>query len=50
MIKSRETRRAEHVAGIGIREIYTGFLWEYQKERDHYEDLNVGGRIILKLM
>jgi hypothetical protein len=25
-----------------------GFLWESQKERDHYDDLNVGGRIIFK--
>jgi hypothetical protein len=24
--------------------------WEYQKERDHQEDLDVGGRIILKLI
>jgi hypothetical protein len=26
----------------------TGFWWENQKERDQYEDLNIGGRIILK--
>jgi hypothetical protein len=25
-----------------------GFLWESQKERDHWEDLEVGGYIILK--
>jgi hypothetical protein len=24
------------------------FLWESQKERDHKEDLDMGGRIILK--
>jgi hypothetical protein len=24
------------------------FWWERQKERDHYEDLFVGGRIILR--
>jgi hypothetical protein len=24
-----------------------GFWWENQKERDHYEDLDMGGRIIL---
>jgi hypothetical protein len=25
-----------------------GFLWEKQKERDHWEDLDTCGRIILK--
>jgi hypothetical protein len=24
------------------------FLWESQKERDHWEEIDVGGRIILK--
>jgi hypothetical protein len=28
--------------------IYIGFWWESQKERDHYEDLDIGGRIILE--
>jgi hypothetical protein len=27
---------------------YIGFLWKSQKERDHEEDLLVGGRIILR--
>jgi hypothetical protein len=27
-----------------------GFCWESQKERVHYKDLDVGGRIILKLI
>jgi hypothetical protein len=31
--------------GVGV-----GFWWESQKERDHYEDLNAGGRMILKLI
>jgi hypothetical protein len=26
------------------------FLWESQKERDHKEDLDVDGRIMLKLI
>jgi hypothetical protein len=26
------------------------FWWESRKERDHYEDLDVGGRIILRWM
>jgi hypothetical protein len=28
--------------------MYIGFWWERQKERDHWEDLDVGKRIILK--
>jgi hypothetical protein len=45
MIKSRR-RCARNVAHLG-REINTLFWWENQKERDHYEDLDVGGRILL---
>jgi hypothetical protein len=32
----------------GKRNAYRIFLWESQKERDHKEDLDVGGRIILE--
>jgi hypothetical protein len=28
--------------------MHIGFWWENRKERDHYEDLDVGERIILK--
>jgi hypothetical protein len=28
--------------------MHIGVWWESQKERDHWEDVNVGGRIILK--
>jgi hypothetical protein len=28
--------------------MHTGFWWEGQKERDHYEDLDISGSIILK--
>jgi hypothetical protein len=28
--------------------MHTGFRWKNQKERDHYEHLDVDGRIILK--
>jgi hypothetical protein len=28
--------------------IYIGFWCESHKDRDHYEDLDVGGRIIIK--
>jgi hypothetical protein len=27
--------------------MFIGVWWESQKERDHYEDLAVGGRILL---
>jgi hypothetical protein len=43
--KSR-MRWAEHVARI--REACTGFCWEYLRERDHWGDPGVGGRIILR--
>jgi hypothetical protein len=43
-------RWAGHVARIGEkREIHIGFWWESRKEREHYEDLDVSGRIILKM-
>jgi hypothetical protein len=28
--------------------MHTGFWWESLKERDHYEHLDAGGKIILK--
>jgi hypothetical protein len=31
-----------------VGSMHIGFWWESQKERDHSEDLDVGGRIILK--
>jgi hypothetical protein len=30
------------------RGVHVRFWWERQKERDHYEDLDVSGRIIFK--
>jgi hypothetical protein len=47
MIKSRIMRWAGHVARMGRRRMHTGYGWESQKERDHWEHLDVGGRIIL---
>jgi hypothetical protein len=42
-------RWAGHVACIGgRREMHIELWWETQKEEDHWEDLDVGGRIILK--
>jgi hypothetical protein len=32
------------------RVMHIGLRWESQKEIDHEEDLDVGGRIILKLI
>jgi hypothetical protein len=32
----------------GGEEELIGFWWESQKERDHWEDLDLGWRIILK--
>jgi hypothetical protein len=41
-------RWAGHVAGMGRGEAYTGFWWRNLRERDHWEDSGVDGRIILK--
>jgi hypothetical protein len=32
----------------GRGEMHIGFWWDSRKERDHYEDLDVGGRLILE--
>jgi hypothetical protein len=48
MIKSRRMRWAEHVARMGRRGMHIGYWWEIQKERDHWEDEDVGGWKILK--
>jgi hypothetical protein len=33
---------------MGRRGMHIKFWWESQKERDHHENLDVGGRIILE--
>jgi hypothetical protein len=47
MMKSRRMRWAGHVARMGRRGMHIEFWWENQKERDHEEDQDVGGLIIL---
>jgi hypothetical protein len=48
MIKSRRMRWSGHVAQMGRRGMHTGYWWESQKERDHWEDQDVCGWTILK--
>jgi hypothetical protein len=48
MIKSRRMIWVGHVARIGRRGMYFGFWRKRQKERDHWEDLDAGGRMMLK--
>jgi hypothetical protein len=43
MIKSRRMRLTGHVARMGGRGMHIGYWWESQKERDHWEDQDVGG-------
>jgi hypothetical protein len=47
MTMSRGITWAGHVARIVKRVMHLEYWWESQKERGHYEDLDIGGRIIL---
>jgi hypothetical protein len=47
IMKSRRMRLAGHVALMGRRGTLIDYWWESQRERDHYEDQDVGGSIIL---
>ena len=47
VIKSRRMGWARHVAGMEKRRVHTGFWWGNLRERDHLEDLDVDGRIML---
>jgi hypothetical protein len=46
---SRLLPYSENVARMGRRGMHIGYWWESQKERDHWEDQDVGGRTILNL-
>jgi len=35
---------------VGEERVFTGFLLKSLKERDHFEELNVDGKIILKCL
>jgi hypothetical protein len=49
-MKLRRMRRARHVArmGEGRGEAYTEFWWGNLRERNHLEDPDLDGRIILR--
>ena len=48
VIKSRRTRWAGLVAHMGREQPCTGFWWGNLRERDHWADPGVDGRIILR--
>jgi hypothetical protein len=48
MINSRRMRWAGHVSRMGEKRNAYGIFVEIQKERDHWEDQDVGGWTILK--
>ena len=48
MIKSRRTRWMELVALMGERMVHAGFWWGNLRGSDHFRDLGIDERIILK--
>jgi len=48
MLKSRSMRWAGHVERMGRGKVFTEFWLGGPKERDHWDDLGVGGRITLR--
>jgi len=49
VIKSRRISLVGHVARMGEGKMFTGFWFGGPKEEDHWEDLGVGGSIIIRL-
>jgi hypothetical protein len=47
-MKSRKIIWSVHVARMGIGEAYTEILWGNLKERDHWGDPSVDGKMILR--
>jgi hypothetical protein len=48
VVKSRRMRWARHVARMRRGEVCTGFWFGNPRERDHWRDPDVDGRIILR--
>jgi hypothetical protein len=48
IIKSRRMRWVGHVARMGRREMHIVYWWKCQKERNHWEDQDIGGWTIFK--
>jgi hypothetical protein len=48
MFKPKRMTWDGHVARMGKRGMYALFWWESLKERDHQENLDIVGRIIIK--
>jgi len=48
VIKSKRMRWERNVTHVRRDEVYTGFWWGNLRERDHFEQPGVDGRIILR--
>ena len=48
VVKSKRMRWAGHVARMGEGRGYTGFWWGNLRERDHWGDPELDGKIILR--
>jgi hypothetical protein len=39
---------AKQVARVWEKEVYTGFWWGNLRERDHFEELDIDGSVVLE--